>query len=134
VSHRRTRGGACPPPDEVSAEVFFGEPQRSRRGEWKTLQLSKQVERAAVVALAACEDEVLAGACVAGVEPAPDAARLRLRVVLAPGRRPEDVAPAREALRRASARFREEAARSIHRKRVPELVFDVWLMEEVSHE
>jgi ribosome-binding factor A len=135
LSFQRRRGRSSPPTEDVSPELFFGEADRSQRKHWKALQLCKQVERAAAMVLSAdCQEEVLAGAAVAAVLPAPDAARLMVRVVLAPGRAPEDVGTAREALGRAAARFREEVARSIHRKRVPEIVFDVWLAEEMRDE
>jgi hypothetical protein len=137
LSFHKARGRRSPATEDVWAdpEVFFGEGERSRRAEWKALQLCKQVERAAAVVLGAdCDDEVLAGAFVREVLPAPDAARLMVCVVLAPGRPAEDVRRAREALARAAPRFREEAARSIHRKRVPEIVFDVWRAEEAGDE
>jgi hypothetical protein len=59
---------------------------------------------------------------------------MRVAVVLAPGRATDDVDGAAAELRRSAAAFRAEAARSIHRKRAPELVFDVRLSEEVSDE
>ena len=97
------------------------------------LQLCRQVERAAAVTLAGeCEDEELLGAAVAAVEPAPDAGRLRVTVVLAPGRGPDGL---ERAGRRSSAvrpPFVREVARSVHRKRVPEIVFDVRLAPEVD--
>lgn len=96
-------------------------------------QLCKQVERAAAVTLAGeCEGDALLGAAVAFVEPAPDSTRLMATVVLAPGKGAEDLAAARAALARSAASFREEVARTIHRKRVPEIVFDVRLSEEVG--
>jgi ribosome-binding factor A len=139
VSYRKTRERGLPqagdvwPDDEADPSRFFGEGRRSRTGNWKALQLSKQVERAAAVTLAAeCESDILVGAVVAAVEPAPDSARLRVTVVLAPGRVGEDVGEARTALQRATPAFRAEVARSIQRKRVPEIVFDVRLTEEVE--
>jgi ribosome-binding factor A len=122
--------------DEADPGRFFGETGRSRRGTWKTLQLCKQVERAAAVVLAGeCESDVLLGASVAAVEPAPDASRLRVTIVLVPaGDRAAPLAEALAALRRVTVRFREEIARCIHRKRVPEIVFDVRFDEEASRE
>jgi ribosome-binding factor A len=107
-------------------EVFFGEAAPSRKGAFKALQLCKQVERAVSVTLASeWLDDALVGACVASVDPAPDASRLRVVVLLAPGRDVDAIGPARAALQAAGAEFRAEVARSIHRKRVPEVVFDV---------
>lgn len=97
------------------------------------LQLCRQVERAAAVTLAGeCEEEELLGAAVAAVEPAPDAGRLRVTVVLAPGRGPDCLERGRAALFSRAAAFRREVARSVHRKRVPEIVFDVRLAPEVD--
>ena len=96
-------------------------------------QLCKQVERAAALTLAGeCESDALLAAAVASVEPAPDCSRLMATVVLAPGKGAEDLADARAALARSAASFRGEVARTIHRKRVPEIVFDVRLSEEVG--
>ncbi len=125
--------------DEPDPEIFFGESAPSRKGAFKALQLCKQVERAVSVTLASeWLDDALVGACVAAVDPAPDASRLRVVVVLAPDRELDAIGPARAALTAASAEFRAEVARSIHRKRTPEVVFDVrpWssVAEEAEHE
>jgi len=121
--------------EPVDPERFFGELDRSKRANWKALQLCKQVERAAATVLAGeCGEDVLVGASVADVAPAPDASRLRVTVVLASGRTGECVLQAREALLSRAGAFREEVARSIWRKRVPELAFDVRLAEEMAHE
>jgi hypothetical protein len=119
--------------DEVAdPEVFFGEPGRSGKRNWKVLQLCKQVERAAALTLASdCHSDVLVGATIAAVAPAPDSARLLITVVLAHGRGTEQAIEARSALRASAPSFRAEVARSIHRKRAPEIVFDVRLAEEV---
>jgi len=139
VSFRTKRKGSLPrgedvyPDDEADPGRFFGEVDRSRRAEWKTLQLCKQVERAAALTLAGeCESDALVGAVVVSVEPAPNASRLRVLVVLAPGRGVPCLEEARAALQERGAAFRSEVARSVHRKRVPEVVFDVRLAPEVS--
>jgi hypothetical protein len=120
------------PDEEADPRRFFDETDRSGKRNWKVQQLCKQVERAAVTLAGAREGDALLGATVAFVEPAPDSSRLMATVVLAPGRGAEDLAPAKAALARSSAAFREEVARTIHRKRVPEIVFDVRLSEEVG--
>jgi len=120
------------PDEEADPRRFFDETDRSGKRNWKVEQLCKQVERAAAVTLAGeCEGDALLGAAVAFVEPAPDSSRLMATVVLAPGKGMDDLAEARAALVRSAASFREEVARTIHRKRVPEIVFDVRLSEEV---
>ena len=138
MSFRRTREPRFPQrgevrPDEVDPRRFFDETDRSGKRNWKVQQLCKQVERAAAVTLAGeCESDALLAAAVAFVEPAPDSSRLMAMVVLAPGKGSDDLAAARAALARSAPAFREEVARTIHRKRVPEIVFDVRLSEEVG--
>jgi ribosome-binding factor A len=120
------------PDEEADPRRFFGETDRSAKRNWKVQQLCKQVERAAAMTLVGeCEGDALLGAAVAFVEPAPDSSRLMATVVLAPGKGSEDLVDARAALARSATAFREEVARTIHRKRVPEIVFDVRLSEEV---
>ena len=133
--HRFPRRGEVRPDEEANPRRFFDEMDRSGKRNWKVRQLCKQVERATAVTLAGeCEGDSLLGAAVAFVEPAPDPSRLMAMVVLAPGKAMDDLAEARAALARAAASFREEVARTIHRKRVPEIVFDVRLSEEVVRE
>jgi ribosome-binding factor A len=141
VSIRRTREPRFPrtgdvyPSDEVDPERFFGEADRSRQGIRKLLQLCKQVERSAALTLtSACESDSLLGAAVAAVEPAPDSGRLMVTVVLAASSSVEDAIEAKDALMRSTAEFREDVSRAIHRKRVPQIVFDVRMAEDVAHE
>jgi ribosome-binding factor A len=116
--------------EPVDPARFFGESDRARKESWKVWQLCKQVEHAVALTLAGeCDGEALLGATVASVAPAPDAGRLRVTVVLPPGKPAGDAAEAQAALNRSIAAFRDEVARSIHRKRVPEIVFDVMLSE-----
>jgi hypothetical protein len=118
---------------EADPGVFFGATERSRKTNWKALQLCKQVERAALLTLASeCASDALAGAAVVSVEPAPDAGRLRIVVCLAAAVTAEGMVEARAALARGAASVRAEVARSIHRKRVPEIVFELRLPEEVD--
>lgn len=139
MSNRRMRRRSLPrtgeeyPGDEADVGRFFADGQRSRKGNWKVLQLCKQVERAATLALEGeWVGDALLGAAVAAVEPAPDAGRLRVVVVLAAGRGIDEVDGARAALVASTPAFRGEVSRSIHRKRVPEIVFDVRLGPEVD--
>ena len=127
------RTGEVYPDDEADPSRFFGDGARSRKGNWKVLQLCRQVERAAALTLESeCVSDALLGAAVASVEPAPDAGRLRVVVVLAPGRGGDCLDGARAALVGLTPVFRGEVARSVHRKRVPEIVFDVRLAPEVG--
>ncbi len=122
------------PEHELDPGLFFDEAQRSRKSSRKVQQLCKQVERAAVVTLAECGGDEVAEAWVEAVEPAPDAGRLRITVVLGPTQGTSDLDAARAAFVRATPAFRDGVARSIHRKRVPEIVFDVRLAGEVRHD
>ena len=141
MSTRRPRKRRLPPTgevylgDEADARRFFGDREKSRKGSWKVMQLCKQVQRAATLALEGeWVDDALLGAAVASVEPAPDAGRLRVVVVLAPARGMDDVGRARAVLSGLTATFRAEVARAIHRKKVPEVVFDVRLGPEVDRD
>ncbi len=130
--HRFPRREEVCPDEDADPRRFFDDTDRSRKGNWKVQQLCKQVERAAAVTLAGeCESDALLGATVASVEPAPDSSRLMATVVLASGKGTDDLADARAVLARSAASFREEVARTIHRKRVPEIEFNVRLSEEV---
>jgi ribosome-binding factor A len=127
------RWGEVSAADETDVDRFFGDGEGSRKGSWKVLQLCKQVERAATLALEGeWTSDALPGAAVASVEPAPDAGRLRVVVVLARAGGVDDIERARRALAGLSAGFRSEVARLVHRKRVPEIVFEVRLAEEVD--
>ena len=129
--HRLPRTGELYPDDENDPKRFFGETDGGRKANWKAMQLCKQVERAAAVTLADLwECDSLLGASIAAVEPAPDQARLLVIVVLAPGKEAREATDAKAALLRLAPVFREEAARSIHRKRAPEIVFEVRQAEE----
>jgi ribosome-binding factor A len=121
------RGGDVWPGENQSPEQYFGEPDRAEKKNWKTEQLCRQVERAVAMVVAESAEDALLGAAVAFVEPWPDAARLRITVVLGAGTPTEQVQAARQALTRAAGMFRVEVARSIHRKRVPEIAFQVML-------
>jgi ribosome-binding factor A len=119
-------------PDETDPRRFFGGAGRDRGDERKLRQLCRQVERAVATSLAAdCADEDLAGVWVAEVTPAPDARRLAVTVLV---RAADDVdlERVRTALRGASPLVRSRIASEIHRKRVPEIAFDVRLDEEVD--
>jgi hypothetical protein len=119
------------PDDEMDPGRFFGEADRSRKGDRKVRQLCKQVERSAWLTLTSvCESDALLGAAVTAVEPAPDSGRLMVTVVLASDKGIEDAKEAKAVLLSSTAGFREEVGRAVHRKRVPELVFDVQLAGE----
>lgn len=96
------------------------------RGDHKTAQLCAQIQRALELALlGACSDEVLMELQVIAVEPAPDSRRLRVVFVV-----PDSVADlGREEIERRLQAERDvltaEVVQSIHRRKCPELVFEL---------
>jgi ribosome-binding factor A len=91
----------------------------------KALQLCRQVADALNAALAGCRDEVLSGLVVMAVTPAPNAGRLRVTVAAAPSAAVRDAAAVTEHLHRAAGRLRAEVAAAIHRRKTPELTYEV---------
>ncbi len=97
---------------------------RAGASDRKTLQLCAQVRRAFEFALhAACEDPAFDDLEVVEVVPAPHAGRLRVVVGQTAADRPSAEVLAR--LESARARLTAEVAETIHRRKVPELVFEV---------
>lgn len=102
---------------------FFDVSGRAKRASHKTAQLCRQVFRAVSLALGECGDDVLRELTVVDVEPAPDAARLLVRVGLPAG---DHATAAHEVLARLAAAtgfLRRKVAAAITRKRAPELTF-----------
>jgi ribosome-binding factor A len=125
MRHHRTRGDDVPPlTDPAFVEALAGSKSkhspRNRHRDHKAQMLCRQVQRALTLALGDLRDDVLRELYVADVTCAPNASHLLVHVVW-PGRasavdvlaRLEPVAP----------RLRAEVARSITRKRAPELTF-----------
>lgn len=127
--HRRGRRNAPPPcsalheDDGVDPRRLL-RPVRAAAGTYATDRLCGQVARLLTLALAGlAADEALPSCHVAAVEPAPDASRLRVRVVpLATDAVPAPLVAWLEAVR---PRLRAEVAAGLRRRRVPELVFVV---------
>lgn len=88
---------------------------RHRRTGHKDLQLCRQVQRALMLAL----DGDLADLLIADVTPVAGCTRLLVQVVIPEG----GTAQVLERLRERSGHLRAQVARSIHRKRAPELTF-----------
>jgi len=99
--------------------------QRRQRGGRKALQLCRQVQKALTYALSGCGDDVVMELYVESVEPAPNDKRLLVTVSpidANPSSAPEP-ADVLSRLQYVTPYLREEVAASIHRKRVPELLF-----------
>jgi ribosome-binding factor A len=110
-SHKRRRRFARPPTGL--------EPARQR----KSLQLCGQVAEALHLALGDCGDEALNDLLVLEVRPFPDSTRLLVLVRSATGA--TDLVSTRLRLREAAGWLRREIAAAIHRRRTPDLVFEV---------
>jgi ribosome-binding factor A len=93
------------------------------RQDHKTLQLCAQVRDAVSLALSGeCHDDLLREVYVDGVEPAPNASRLLVRLIV-PARATIDVRELYERLAIVSPYLRSIVAKEISRKRTPELSF-----------
>ena len=91
----------------------------------KALQLCGQVARTLAGVLSGeCSDDRLRDLLVESVQPAPDSTRLLVTVYAGPAFA-ADTESVLRALYGAAAMLRAQIARAIHRKRVPELVFQV---------
>ena len=116
------------PEDGTDPRVFFDRRQPRRKGGRKALQLCAQVSRALSYALSDCDDDVLRDLYVESVVPAPDDKRLMVTVTdLNGAASPPEVL---EHLHLHHGHLRAEVARSIHRKRTPELSFQVALQPQ----
>lgn len=133
---RRRRGGATAGSGRgmdsgetgVDPALFFTPIHESGRGDRKVQQICKEVERTLGYALGSCGDPLLGELTVMAVEPAPDASRLL--VSLYASRAGLDARELIERLDKVKARFREEVAAVLQRKRTPELSFRLAAPEE----
>lgn len=115
------------PDDGVDPREFF-KPQSSRRDGRKDRQLCRQIlETLNFVLSGELNDDVLRGVYVQQAEPAPDASRILVTVAPLGSVDEGDPALILERLYSASKRLRTEVARSISRRKAPELVFRVAL-------
>jgi ribosome-binding factor A len=125
--HRNRSGGAAPPEtDPAFAEALTGSyfknecSARNRNRDHKSQMLCRQVQRALNLALGELRDDVLRELYVADVTCAPNASHLLVHVVLPAAASAIDVLTRLEPV---APRLRSEVARSITRKRAPELTF-----------
>ena len=91
----------------------------------KALQLCGQVRDALGVILPGLADEVLQNLTVVSVVPAPHAGRLLATVAVPTPADAADRTAAAEHLDRAAGRIRREIAAAVHRRKAPELAFEV---------
>ncbi len=111
--------------DGADPRDFF-KPQQQRRPHRKTLQLCSQIQRTLEYVLSGeMDDDVLRGLMVQQVRPAPDATRLLVTVM--PLDEEVSVESILHRLSIVSGRLRTEIARSINRRKTPQLSFEVML-------
>jgi ribosome-binding factor A len=91
----------------------------------KTLQLCGQVSRTLMEVLAGCADEVLRELEVVSVAPAAGVGRLLLTLRPGPAASPRDPALIGRHVAGAEGLLRREVAAAIHRRKAPELVWQV---------
>ena len=126
MRRHQSRFGECSEFDSI--EVDFRN-SRQKRQDRKTQQLCRQAYRVLTGALLdLAHDSILADVVLDGVEPAPDASRLLVRVyTTAAGMSAVEIY---NRLGEATGRLRAELAAAITRKRAPELAFCVVPMQE----
>lgn len=113
------------PDDGLDPREFF-KPAKSRRNSRKDFQLCRQVSETLNYVLSGeCRDEILQRLCVCDVQPQPDATRLLVTVCPVINDVDFDPVLAIERLQHSIGWLRSEIARSISRRKVPELAFHV---------
>lgn len=108
--------------DGVDPREYF-KSKRNRKENRKTKQLCQQVARTLNLCLNDCDDPVVQSMFVVGVMPGADGSCLMVHVECDVD--DFDHTEALHAIRNQTARLQFEIARSIHRKRVPNLLFSV---------
>lgn len=101
---------------------------RNSREDRKVFQLCAQVKRSLVYALAESDDEIVSELYVDDVEPYPNASRLLVRVFHDNADRPDIL----ERLALERGRLRCAIAGSIHRKKTPQLAFELAVPQRTS--
>ena len=92
---------------------------------YKALQLAQQIKVTLHYVLAANQQLPL-DLCIASVTPAPDSRRMRVLVAInTSDENPVDLNAIENALREQTGSLRNEIAQSIHRKKTPNLIFEV---------
>ena len=117
-------GCAEPGPGDGDDPRFDRRDFSARRPGRKALQLCGQVARTLSAVLAGCGDGVLRDLLVVSVTPAPNSSRLLVTLAPAPGSS-ADPARVSERLEGARGLLRREVAAAIHRRRVPDLTYQL---------
>jgi ribosome-binding factor A len=111
-------------PDDGLDPRDWGRGERRPMRNRKALQLCRQVAETLNLALGDCADPLLQELIVCEVRPCPDTSRLLVRVQSGTGAA-VNPALAAERLRAATGRLRGEVASAVHRRRAPDLLFQV---------
>lgn len=108
--------------DGVDPRTYF-QPRRNQKENRKTKQLCQQIARTINLCLNDCDNPIVQAMFLVGVQPAPDSSCLLLHIEVDID--DFDCDAALDAVRQQVPRLQFEIARSINRKRVPNLVFSV---------
>lgn len=119
------------PEDGLDPRLYFRK-RSETKVKRKALQLCGEVAKTLNQALAwEMSDEVLSSLLVESVVPAPDCSRLLVTLSVPASAATVSPEQIRARLQRASGRLRAEVAAAIHRRRVPELAFQLEMQKEV---
>ncbi|HWY86886.1 MAG TPA: ribosome-binding factor A [Gemmataceae bacterium] len=121
------------PDDGVDPRTFFRKSSGRKTTNRKALQLCGAIARTLSQVLAwESSDDLLRTAVVQSVEPAPDSTRVLVTVAMPATEDGVNAKQLSERLNRSRGRLRAEVGAAIHRKRVPEVVFQVVAKGEVD--
>lgn len=110
--------------DGIDPRDYFRHKPDSNKHIRKALQLCQQVLQTLQLVLTDCDDSLVQSMDLVTVTPNPDSSCVRVHVACG---EPCSMSEAYEALQRQASRLRFEISKSIHRKRVPNLVFAITL-------
>lgn len=109
--------------DCIDPTDFFKAREGKHKTDSRSQQLCRQVAQAISLSLGDCDDDRMQELTIMAVSPAPDSSRLL--VTLQTDREAKDLEELNVSVNAQLGRLRSEVARSIHRKRVPNLTFQV---------
>ena len=110
--------------DGIDPREYFRHKPDSNKHNRKALQLCQQVLQTLQLVLTDCDDSLIQSMDLVTVTPNPDSSCMRVHVACG---ETCSMNEAYEALQRQASRLRFEISKSIHRKRVPNLVFAITL-------
>jgi len=111
--------------DCVDPKEYFKPDRKSAKADRKARQLARQAARTLDYVLADCDDELMQSLSIASVRPAPDSSRLLITIIVDTPDGEFDCATVLSRLQNQTGRLRAELGRSINRKRVPSLSYQL---------